>query len=158
MQWEILTSQHQERTYALIFETGDEVVSRLTEFAKEVGMTAAHFTAIGAFSSVTLAYFDWHERKYHRIPIEEQVEALMVAGDIAMKDERPQVHAHAIVGFHDGNTRGGHLINALVRPTLELILTESPRYLQRVYDRRVGQSLIDLDRVPGERYPGKKTA
>jgi uncharacterized protein len=47
-----------ERTFALVFETGDELVSGLTEFAGEHGLDAAGLTAIGAFGAATLGYFD----------------------------------------------------------------------------------------------------
>ncbi len=40
-----------EKTFAIVFNTGDEVAAGLLAFAKEHHVTAAHFTAIGAFSS-----------------------------------------------------------------------------------------------------------
>lgn len=155
MEWELL-SEHDHRAFVLVFETGDDVIEQLTLFAGESGITAAHFTAIGAFSQLILGYFDWNDKKYHEIPVNEQVEALNVAGDIAMKDDRPQVHAHAIVGRSDGSTLGGHLLKAKVRPTLELILNESPRYLQRVFDKRAGLALIRTDALPGHLPAFKK--
>jgi len=71
------------QTYAIVFETGDEAVGGLMVFAKEHGIEGAHFTAIGAFSDVVLAYFDWQAKEYQRIPIAQQVEVLSLAGDIA---------------------------------------------------------------------------
>jgi uncharacterized protein len=47
-----------QRTFAVIFDKGDEAVSGLTEFAQTHGLGAARITAIGAFSDVTLGYFD----------------------------------------------------------------------------------------------------
>jgi predicted DNA-binding protein with PD1-like motif len=133
-----------ERTFALIFETGDEVISSLTSFAKERSLTACHFTAIGAFSDLTLGYFAWEEKDYRRIPIEEQVEVLSLVGDIALKDGEPTVHAHVVVGKSDASAHGGHLLEAHVRPTLELILVESPSHLRRKFDRETGLALIDI--------------
>src|SRR5205814_10698957 len=109
-----------EKTFALIYETGDEAIAGLTAFAKEHRPRSAHFTAIGAFRDVVLAYFDWPTRSYQDIPFDEQVEVLTLAGDIAWKaDGEPVVHAHVVVGRPDGTTRGGHLKTAHVRPTLE---------------------------------------
>ncbi len=51
-----------ERTIALVFETGDQVVDGLLTLAKTQGLTAGHFTAIGAFRDVTLGFFDWETR------------------------------------------------------------------------------------------------
>lgn len=132
-----------ERAFALIYEPGDEVVAGLKQFANEHRPQSAHFTAIGAFSDAVLAYFDWQTKEYEDIPVNEQVEVLMLAGDIAWKDDgEPVVHAHAVVGRHDGSTRGGHLKAAHVRPTLELVLEEYPKHLRRQHDPQTGLALI----------------
>ncbi|HXH12969.1 MAG TPA: PPC domain-containing DNA-binding protein [Alphaproteobacteria bacterium] len=133
-----------ERTFALVFETGDEAISGLTAFAKERSLTACHFTAIGAFSDLTLGFFDWEKKDYQRLPIKEQVEVLSFVGDIALKDGEPMVHGHVVVGKADGSAHGGHLLEAHVRPTLELILIESPNFLQRKFDQETGLALIDI--------------
>lgn len=132
------------KTYALVFATGDEVLAGLTDFAKKNHLAGSHFTAIGAFQDVTLGYFDWDRKDYRKIPVAEQVEVLSLVGDIALDKGAPKVHAHVVVGRADGSTRGGHLLEAHVRPTLEVILVESPRHLQRQYDPEAMLALIRL--------------
>ena len=143
MKSRILQQDGEARTFAIIFETGDEPVSMLTEFARQHGLGGSHFTAIGAFSDVTLAYFDWEKKQYQQIPVIEQVEVLSLVGDIALQDGQPKLHAHVVVGCRDGSTRGGHLMSARVRPTLEVVLEESPAHLRRKYDPASGLALID---------------
>lgn len=133
-----------ERTFVLVFETGEEPVRLLTTFAEKEGMTAARFSAIGAFSEATVAYFDWERRDYVRIPVREQVEVLSLLGDIALDGDTPKVHAHVVLGTREGAARGGHLLEARVRPTLEVMLEESPRSLQRAYDPQSGLALIKI--------------
>lgn len=140
-----LLNDGREKTYALIFDAGDEVVSCLLDFARRHRPQSAHFSAIGAFESVTLAYFDWQSRKYQDHPLNEQVEVLMLGGDIAWKESgEPALHAHVVVARHDTTTRGGHLKKAIVRPTLELILEEYPQHLQRKFSPEAGLALIDI--------------
>jgi predicted DNA-binding protein with PD1-like motif len=134
MRAKVLYEHGEERVFALVFETGDDVVRRLEEFARENAIATAHFTAIGAFSEVTLGYFDWEGKTYLRNPVKEQVEVLSLLGDIALQGTDPKVHAHAVLGRRDSSTCGGHLLEARVRPTLELVLTEPPSYLKREYD------------------------
>lgn len=129
----------------LVFDTGDEVVSVLTEFAKSKGISAAHFTAIGAFSDARIGYFDWQKKDYLKNPVNEQVEVVSLIGDIAMDGESPKVHAHVVVGRRDGSALGGHLLEAHVRPTLELVLHDSGEQLKRRFDPASGLALIDLD-------------
>ena len=133
-----------DRTWALIFATGDDVVSSLLAFATQHQLTAARFTAIGAFSDATLGYFDWASKQYEKIPIREQVEVLALVGDIAFseKERKPKVHAHVVLGKRDGTAHGGHLVEARVRPTLEVILTESAGTLARRHDPQSGLALI----------------
>ena len=131
------------RTWALIFDKGDEPVAGLTAFAKAQKLGAAHFTAIGAFSDVTLGYFDRAKRDYEKIPLREQVEVLSLIGDVALDTSEPKVHAHVVVGRADGEARGGHLLEAHVWPTLEVVLVESPRHLRKRHDPETGLALID---------------
>ncbi|MGE3272725.1 MAG: PPC domain-containing DNA-binding protein [Chloroflexota bacterium] len=139
-----LINSDTEKTYALIFDKGDEVMAGLTAFAKEAGLSGAHFTAIGAFTEATLGYFDRDRKDYKKIPIKEQVEVLSLVGDVALKDGDPQVHAHVVVGTKEGMARGGHILSATVWPTLEVIVTESPRHLRKKHDPETGLALIDL--------------
>src|SRR5947209_17427780 len=125
-----LLNEHPEKTYALIFETGDEVMKNLEIFAREKQLACSHFTAIGAFAEATLGYFDWNKKDYKRIPVREQVEVLSLVGDVARDEQgKPKLHAHVVLGKSDGTAHGGHLMEAVVRPTLEVILVESPEHL-----------------------------
>lgn len=134
------------RTFAIVFDTGDEVVSGLTGFVKNQGIDAASFTAIGAFGAATLGYFDVEKKEYEKIPVHEQVEVLSLSGNVAVKEDGgPQVHAHTVLGGRDGSTRGGHLLEARVRPTLEVVLTETPARLRRKTDEETGLPLIAID-------------
>ena len=143
MQYRVLSEA--PKTYALIFETGDELATGLSQFASEQKLAGSSFKAIGAFSAVKLAWFNWQTKKYQpSVVLAEQVELLSLVGDIALKDGKPQVHAHAIVGRSDGTAHGGHLVEAYVRPTCEVVLTESPEHMQKQIDPESGLALIRL--------------
>ncbi len=134
-----------ERTFALVFDTGEEVVAALLRFAREEKLTGAHLTAIGAFQRVTLGFFDPAKKEYQPIFIEEQVELLSLVANIARNDEgEPKLHAHVVVGKADGTAHGGHLLEALVRPTMEILVVESSEHLRRRMRDDVGAALLDL--------------
>jgi predicted DNA-binding protein with PD1-like motif len=128
----------------LIFDTGDEVVSTLTAFAKQNHIAGAHFTAIGAFSDVGLGYFDLEKKDYLQNRVNEQVEVVSLLGDIALDKGEPKIHAHVVVGKRNGAAMGGHLLEAHVRPTLELVLHRSDEQLKRKFDPASGLALIDI--------------
>jgi len=131
-----------ERTYAVIFDKGDEFSEGMLKVARAHDLTGSHFTAIGAFQSATLGYFDRSKMEYDKIPIEEQVEVLSLVGDVAQGEDGPKLHAHVVVGKRDGSAHGGHVLEAIVWPTLEVIVTESPQSLQRHHDAETGLALI----------------
>lgn len=133
-----------QRTFVLVFETGDDLMRPLLDFCRRERLSASHFTGIGAFRRVTVAYFDWRTKQYQHIEVEEQVEVLALSGDIALKDADPQVHAHVVLGKADATAHGGHLVDATVRPTLELVITESPAHLRRRLDDETQLALIDV--------------
>jgi predicted DNA-binding protein with PD1-like motif len=141
-----LIDEHDQRVFAVIFDTGEDPMTGLTRFAEEQNLNASSFTAIGAFSEATLGYFDWERKDYEHIAVREQTEVLSFLGDIALEGRnRKKVHAHVVLGKRDGTACGGHLLAAKVRPTLEVILTESPGYLKREHDPRSGLALIRID-------------
>ncbi|HEX4310964.1 MAG TPA: PPC domain-containing DNA-binding protein [Acidobacteriaceae bacterium] len=133
----------QPRTWVLIFDTGDEVAAGLKQFAQSEKLAGSSFKAIGALESVKLGWFNWETKKYETaVDLDEQVELLSLIGDIALKDGEPQVHAHVVVGRRDGSAHGGHLLEARVRPTCEVVLTESPEHLRKEMDAESGIALI----------------
>lgn len=135
----------QDRVYAVIFDTGEDPVAGLTQFAEAEKLSAASFTAIGAFREATLGYFDWEKKDYEHIAVREQVEVLSLIGDFAVEGDRRKLHAHVVLGKRDGSACGGHLLAAKVRPTLEVIVSATPGHLRRRHDPASGLNLIQID-------------
>ncbi|HZQ61233.1 MAG TPA: PPC domain-containing DNA-binding protein [Casimicrobiaceae bacterium] len=131
-----------QKTYALILSTGEDVLPCILQFAKEQHLGGSQLTAIGAFERVVLGYFDWQRKDYKRIPVDGQVEVVSMIGDIALNDGEPALHVHVVIGRSDGIAMGGHLLEARVRPTLEIVITESPAHLVRRHDAETGLALI----------------
>jgi len=145
MKAQLVHENEGEKTFVLVFATGDEAVAGLTAFAKEKKLGASRLTAIGGFQEATLGYFNLDKKDYDKIPVREQVEVLALVGDITLTDKgEPKIHVHAVLGRADGTTRGGHLIEGRVRPTLEVTLVESPRHLRRKHDPETGLALIQV--------------
>jgi predicted DNA-binding protein with PD1-like motif len=143
MHYKLLNADKQ-RTFAIILDSGDEVMDSIRTFAKEENLKASQFSAIGAFSELTVGFFDFDIKDYKKIEISEQVEVLNIVGDISSYNGKIQIHAHAVVGKNDGTAHGGHLLKAFVHPTLEIILTESPAYLERKMDNDAHIPLIKI--------------
>ncbi|HVU18228.1 MAG TPA: PPC domain-containing DNA-binding protein [Candidatus Didemnitutus sp.] len=146
MKTKLLSNLAGRREWALVMDSGDEAMAELKRFAATEHLTAAHLTGIGAFSRVTVAWYDLAARTYRPIEIGEQVEVISLIGDVAEADGKPSVHVHLCVAKSDGTAHGGHLQRGEVRPTLEVILVESPAHLRKTFRPETGLALIDLDR------------
>jgi len=140
-----LINEMGEKTYAIVFNKGDEVVEGLLSFAREEKVQTSHFTAIGALSDVTLGYFNWTKKTFDKISIQEQVEVLSLVGNIVFDNGDPKLHAHVVIGKSNGTAHGGHLMEGHVRPILEVILVEVPSHLHRKIDKETGLALITFD-------------
>jgi len=136
-----------ERILIAVLDPGEEVKKTITNLARDQGLTAASLTAIGAFRSATVGWFDFAQKDYRRIAVDEQCEVLTILGDIAIVDDGgPSLHIHCVLGLSDGSTRGGHLLEGYVHPTLEVVITETPAVLRRTVRPELGIALIDPDK------------
>jgi len=139
-----LINNDQQKTFAIVLESGEEVMENIMAFAKKEKVSICQFTAIGAFSQTVVGFFDFSIKDYKKILFNEQMEVLTLNGDISLFKDDYKIHCHVILGKEDGSAHGGHLIKATVHPTLEIILTESPAYLKRQIDEETGLALIKI--------------
>jgi len=139
-----LLNEGEQKTYAVILQSGEEVSKNILSFVQQKKIKAAQFTAIGAVSKATLGFFDFTIKDYAKIEIEEQAEVLVLSGDVSLFNDEPKIHAHVVLGKRDGSAHGGHLLHATVHPTLEIILIESPSFLERKIDKETGLPLIKV--------------
>jgi hypothetical protein len=139
----LLNDSGGQRTFAVVLQTGDEAMACLQTFVEKERVSAAQITGIGAFSDAKLNYFDWDKKAYLPIPVGEQVEVASLVGDVALAPEgKPALHIHVVLGRRNGAALAGHLAEAHVRPTLEIILTEPPAHLLKAHDPESGLALI----------------
>ncbi|MDB4953703.1 MAG: hypothetical protein JWO36_1272 [Myxococcales bacterium] len=134
------------RTFAFVFEREEDPVAGLAKLAHDFQLASCQITAVGGFTRATLGYFDRELKTYRRIPVESQCEVLSLLGDIAHEDGKRIIHLHCVLGLPDATTRGGHLLDAIVWPTLEVIVTEWPRFLRKRFDPELGLALIEPTR------------
>jgi predicted DNA-binding protein with PD1-like motif len=146
MQSRLVSRQGEGRMRFVVLDQGEEVKQQLQALVKQEVIAAASFVALGAFEKATIAYFDWEQKKYQPIPVDHQVEVLSLLGDVVPgEDGKLNLHAHTVLGLPDGSTRGGHLMKGLVRPTLEITVTETPAHLVRRRQPGLGLALIEAD-------------
>jgi uncharacterized protein len=134
-----------ERTFVLILDSGEEAFAAITKFASREKLCGASLAALGAFERAAVGWFDIDSKKYRKIPVDEQCELLSAIGDIAEDDDGDaSLHLHVVLGLSDGSTKGGHLLEATVRPTMEVTIVETPVHLRRKMRPDLGIALISI--------------
>ncbi len=128
----------------LVLDTGDEVIATLREYAKKNGIEGASFSGIGALQEATIAFWNWDTKQYEQIEVADQVEVLAIHGSIAWAEDEVKIHAHVALGRRYGAAIGGHLVRAIVRPTLELFVSDLRTRLTRRKDDETGLWLLNL--------------
>jgi uncharacterized protein len=143
MQSKLLDDSGGLRTFVAVLETGDEVMACLQRLAEDEKLSAAQITALGAFQSAELKFFEWETKEYRSIPVPEQTEVATLVGDIALDNAgKPSLHLHVVLGKPDRTAVAGHLAEGRVRPTLEVVITEASAHLHRLKDEETGLALI----------------
>ena len=133
------------RNYLLVFDTGDDFMAELLDFAGKQSVLFASFSAVGAFERSTIAFFDLAKKEYEKTLVDEQVEVMSLVGNIAFYEHKPKIHAHIVIGKRDGSAYGGHLMSGTARPTLEVSLSAFDTPIVRKLDNTTNLPLIDLD-------------
>jgi predicted DNA-binding protein with PD1-like motif len=142
MKYKLLSESNGVKEFVLVFAKGDEVLSGISDFASQQHVTAAHFTAIGALKQATTAWFDVNRKSYKLNHVKQQLELISLIGDIALHEGKPAVHVHYSVGLSDGSMQGGHLVEAITFPTVELFMTVYATPLQKKLDKETDLVLI----------------
>lgn len=110
--------------YLIRIMKDEELITELTNFCKEKLILGASLTGIGGANKCEIAYFSMETKQYSSKVFNEQLELLSITGNITIVNKQPFVHAHVVLGDKGMKTYGGHLKNAIVCPTAEIILTE----------------------------------
>lgn len=130
--------------YLCVFDRGEEFMSTLTAWAVAQGITAATFSGIGAVEAVNLCFYDLPAKEYLCNTLEHIYEVSSLTGTISLRDGEPFVHAHAVVGDRELRTYGGHLTEATVAVTLEVMVVPMDEEIRRSPDDDTGLHLLDL--------------
>jgi predicted DNA-binding protein with PD1-like motif len=144
MKVKLLSQVGEVKTYAVIMSKGDEAVSGLTEFAEKYKVKSAHYQAIGDALHVKVGWFDYQRKQFLVLPV-DTAEITSFIGDIVWYKNKPVAHTHASVSLRDGSVKGGHLLQLVVGPTLEVIVTVEPTPLYKKLNEEFEAGLIDLD-------------
>lgn len=133
-----------ENDCVIRLERGEEIISSLLAFASQSGITAGQITGIGACSCATIGLFKIKEQKYYSQQLTQEMELTSLVGNLSTKDGKPYLHVHANFGLQDGSVKGGHLNEAIISATCEIIVHIISGTVDRFCDDQTGLNLLKL--------------
>lgn len=123
---------------------GEKIVENLTKFVNENKISSGYFYGIGAASSVEIAHYNVETQKYSSKIFDKPLEITNIIGSLGSFEGKPLIHPHITVGDENMQTFGGHLDEATISGTLELVFLDFKMALYKKIDPEVGLKTFDI--------------
>jgi len=130
--------------YVIKLKKDDEIVDRLTNFAKKTEIKGAFLYGLGVGENLTLGYFDAHKKSYIKKQFKGEYEFTSFLGNISYFEKQPVIHIHVTITDKKFNAYGGHLFSGYVPATLEIVVLPLGRVLERKRDIQTGLNLLAI--------------
>lgn len=134
-----------DTTTILVLEKGEELIQKLTNYAREQDLQGGWINVIGGASRVTLGFYDPDTKEYAWQDFTESLEIVGLQGNLSFIDNEPFWHIHGIFSRRDFTTIAGHVKSCLIGLTGEVHLIPHPQKLVRFYDEETGLKLLAAD-------------
>ena len=131
-------------TYIVRMDPGEEILTQLKVFAEQEGVKLASVTALGAVKDFTIGVFDTSSKVYHSNRFQGVYEIVSLVGTINTMNDAFYCHLHMCAADQEGHAFGGHLNEAVISATCELVVTCLPGRTDRVFSDEVGLNLISF--------------
>ena len=130
------------KQYVIRLEKGEEIVSSIKDLCVKENIKLGSLSGIGAVNKVTAGLFKTGEKKYVSRTYEEDMEIVSLGGNVSRMNGETYLHFHISVANEAGEVRGGHLTEAYISATGELVLTEIEGTVDREYSGGIGLNLF----------------
>ena len=122
-------------------DKGDEIVSSLLSVCEREDIRVAQVQGIGGCCEATVGVFDGESCTYREKKVTALLELLSLDGNVTEYEDKPYLHVHAAFAYREGDAfcqLTGHLLNAVIGLTGEIVLTPAQGRITRRYDEELG--------------------
>ena len=131
-------------TYIVRMDPGEEILGQLRVFAEAEQVKLASVTALGAVKDFTVGVFDTNAKVYKSNRFQGVYEIVSLVGSINTMNDAFYCHLHMCAADQEGHAFGGHLNEAVISATCEMVVTCLPGRTDRVFSDEVGLNLISF--------------
>ena len=130
--------------YAVRMDKGEEILAKLREFAEKENVSFARVSAIGAVGSFTAGVFDTTTKRYRANEFEGNFEIVSLTGTVDRMNGAFYAHLHMSAGNEYGKVTGGHLNEAYVSATCEIVVRVVEGSVGRAFSDEIGLNLFEF--------------
>ena len=131
-------------TKIMRIDPNEEILEQLNKIAKEENISLAQVSAIGAVDDFTVGVFDPKKKEYHSLRFQGTYEIVSLSGTISKMDGEIYLHIHMSAGDGSGSVVGGHLNQAIVSATAEVVIQIAKGGVERIFNKDIGLNLFDF--------------
>lgn len=140
-----MKSKTLENGYLIRLEKGERIIETLTVFCQRMSIDSGVISGIGGASDITLGYYDLTTKKYAWRNFEKIYEIVSMTGNLSIVNDIPFFHIHMVISDDNFQSFGGHLKEATVGATCELVIQQVNMPLTRSFDNEIGLKLLDFE-------------
>lgn len=123
--------------FVLVLKTGEKLHESIKKCAEDAQLVGASIQGIGQFLNPEFAYYGPNKQP-HVISLSGTHEVISLNGNISLSDGTYYTHIHAVLGNDALEAHAGHIKEATIAATAELVITPLSRPLERNVDRETG--------------------
>lgn len=141
------------KTHIIALTEGEDIIQIMIDFCAAKNIKAGFFQGIGAVSGVILLHYNIKSKRYRTEIFNEPMEIVSLQGIIAQKEGHPNIHCHGAFADVAMRVYGGHVKEAIVSVTGEIVIRESDHNIRREPDERTGLNLLHSDTQEKMTFP-----
>lgn len=131
--------------YVVRLNKGEEVISSLKELCEKENIELAEITGLGASNLVEIGVFNVNTKEYNTKVFEGMFEITSLVGNATRKNGEVYLHIHINFGDEQGLVKGGHLVQAKISATSEIIIRRIDGKVGRKLSDEIGLNLLDFN-------------
>lgn len=131
--------------YSIRIMRDEDVFEVLPRFCEAQGITSASLSGLGAVKHTSVGYYDLDTKEYVLTEHNEMLELINMTGNVALFEDKPMLHIHAVFSDHTNNAFGGHVTSLIAGITIEIYLIDHGVVTKRERDEFSHLNLLCLE-------------
>lgn len=130
--------------YVIRLDPGEGIKASLAALCARDAIGFGWFSGIGSVAGAEVGFYSEAGQAYDMRKFEGPREIVSLLGNVTVVDSRPFIHAHIALAGPDLTVVGGHLGEARVGTSCEIVLTRTQDVIGRKQDPAGGFERLDL--------------